>query len=336
MMDRQVTQMVRLIDDLLDVSRITRDKLELRKGLVDVPEVVEAALEMSAPLMQRYGHHVDVRLPAQCPVIEGDRVRLVQILDNLLTNAAKYSEARARITLEVAAEGERLAIRVRDTGLGIPPAMLERIFDMFTQVDRSLERSRGGLGIGLTLVKRLVELHGGRVTAHSDGPGKGSEFVVTLPIVAQPAATAAQPQTAPAAARQRVVVTDDYADSLDSMARVVALLGHEAHTASGGGDCLRLCHELRPDVVLLDIGMPGLNGYEVARAIRAEPWGAAIKLVAMTGWGQDEDVKRAAASGFDHHLVKPVDHAALAALLGVAYARGQPVESERSVSQPHP
>jgi CheY-like chemotaxis protein len=315
MMERQVQQMVRLIDDLLDVSRITRDKLDLRKGLVDVREVVESALEMSAPLVQRYGHHVAVTLPAQCPVIEGDRVRLVQIVENLLSNAAKYSEERGRITLEVQADGAELRIRVKDEGVGIPPQMLERIFDMFTQVDRSLERSRGGLGIGLTLVKRLVELHGGRVTAYSEGPRKGSEFVVALPVVAPRGLSPDQAEPAPASTRRRVVVADDNQDSLESMARVLLLLGHDVRTAADGVQCLALCNEFHPDVALLDIGMPRLNGYDAARAIRSEPWGASVMLVAMTGWGQDDDVRRARSAGFDHHLVKPVDHAKLGALL---------------------
>jgi PAS domain S-box-containing protein len=318
MMERQVLLMVRLIDDLLDVSRITRDKLELRKGLVDVRDVVEAALEMSAPLMQRYGHRVEVNLPAQCPVIEGDRVRLVQIVENLLTNAAKYSEEGGHITVEVEAEGEELRLGVKDRGMGIPPQMLERIFDMFTQVDRSLERSRGGLGIGLTLVKRLVELHGGRVIARSDGARTGSEFVVVLPIVAPRPLAAREPEPVPPAARRRIVVADDNADSLESMARLLTLLGHEVRTAPDGVACLALCRDFVPDVALLDIGMPRLNGYDTARAIRSEPWGASVMLVAITGWGQEEDLRRGRAAGFDHHLVKPVDQAKLISILGAA------------------
>ena len=325
MMERQVTQMVRLIDDLLDVSRITRDKLELRKGLVDMREVVDSALEMSAPLMQRYGHRVEASLPPQCPVIEGDRVRLVQIVENLLTNAAKYSEAGGHITIEVETEGAELVLRVKDRGIGIPPQMLERIFDMFTQVDRSLERARGGLGIGLTLVKRLVELHGGRVTALSDGPRTGSEFVVVLPII-QPAAIAAAARAPepPPATRRRVVVADDNADSLESLARLLSLLGHDVRTASDGLACLALCAEFQPDAALLDIGMPRLNGYDAARAIRSEPWGESLLLIAITGWGQEEDIQRGRAAGFDHHLVKPIEQARLASILGEA----PPIERE--------
>ena len=319
MMERQVTQMVRLIDDLLDVSRITRDKLELRKGLVDMREVVDSALEMSAPLMQRYGHRVDVSLPAQCPVIEGDRVRLVQIVENLLTNAAKYSEAGGHVTIEVETEGAELVLRVKDRGIGIPPQMLERIFDMFTQVDRSLERTRGGLGIGLTLAKRLVELHGGRVTARSDGPRTGSEFVVMLPIVQSGAvAAAARLPEPPPATRRRVVLADDNADSLESLARLLSLLGHDVRTASDGLACLALCAEFQPDAALLDIGMPRLNGYDAARAIRSEPWGESVLLIAITGWGQEEDIQRGRAAGFDHHLVKPIEQARLASILAAA------------------
>ena len=324
MMERQVLQMVRLIDDLLDVSRITRDKLELRKGLVDMRDVVESALEMCAPIMQRYGHQVEVSLPAQCSVIEGDRVRLVQIVENLLTNAAKYTEEGGRVAIAVEDDGAQLRIHVRDSGIGIPPAMLERIFEMFTQVDRSLERSRGGLGIGLTLVKRLVELHGGRVTAYSQGPHKGSEFVVALPVAgARPLAAAPHAEAVPAAARRRIVVADDNADSAQSMARVLVLMGHDVRVAGDGQECLAICDEFHPQVALLDIGMPRLNGYETARAIRSAAWGPQAVLVAMTGWGQDEDVRRAMAAGFDHHLVKPVDHAKLTALLGAAPARGR-------------
>ena len=318
MMERQVTQMVRLIDDLLDVSRITRDKLELRKGLVDMREVVESALEMSAPLMQRYGHRVEVSLPAQCPVIEGDRVRLVQIVENLLTNAAKYSEEGGHVAIEVDTDGAEVHLRVKDRGIGIPPQMLERIFDMFTQVDRSLERSRGGLGIGLTLVKRLVELHGGRVTARSDGPRTGSEFIITLPIVTPPAAAVPLPAPTAPVARRRVVIADDNADSLDSLARLLTLLGHDVRTASDGVTCLALCRELHPDAALLDIGMPRLNGYDTARAVRSEPWGQSMLLVAITGWGQEEDIRRGRAAGFDHHLVKPIEQARLASILGEA------------------
>jgi len=316
MMERQVQQMVRLIDDLLDVSRITRNKLELRRETVDTREVVEAALEMSSPVVMRYGHEVSVAIAPGCPAVDADRARLVQVLDNLVTNAAKYSEPGSRIAIAAQAAADGVSIAVKDNGTGIPPDMLERVFDMFTQVDRSLERSRGGLGIGLTLVRRIVELHGGSVVARSAGAGRGSEFVVTLPAArAAQAAQAPADADAPGCVARRVLVTDDNVDAAESLASMLRLMGHEVSTAFDGEACVAACESFRPQVAFVDIGMPRLNGYEAARRIRGAAWGAQVTLVALTGWGQEEDRKRAREAGFDHHVVKPVDFSLLARLL---------------------
>ncbi|MGE5093667.1 MAG: CHASE3 domain-containing protein [Betaproteobacteria bacterium] len=319
MMERQVQQMVRLIDDLLDVSRITRNKLEMRKEPVQIGDVIEAALEMSSPTVARYGHQVQVDVPAGLPPVDGDRARLVQVVDNLLTNAAKYSEAGGRIQVRAFAAGGEMRIVVKDTGVGIPPDMLERIFDMFTQVDRTLERSRGGLGIGLTLVRRIVELHGGTIAARSEGPGRGSEFEIALPTLAR---APVQPQPDEGAdigiaTARRILVADDNADAAESLARMLRMMGHEVKTVADGEECLAAFADFQPDVVLLDIGMPRMDGYAAARAIR-ERWGRRALLVALTGWGQEEDRRRAREAGFDHHFVKPAEYARLARLLHAA------------------
>jgi PAS domain S-box-containing protein len=319
MMERQVQQMVRLIDDLLDVSRITRNKLELRRETVDTREVVEAALEMSSPVVTRYGHEVSVAIEPGCPALDGDRARLVQVLDNLVTNAAKYSEPGSRIAIAAQAAADGVSIAVKDNGTGIPPDMLDRVFDMFIQVDRSLERSRGGLGIGLTLVRRIVELHGGSVVAKSAGAGLGSEFVVTLPAARAAQAAPALPDAdALGSVSRRVLVTDDNVDAAESLASMLRMMGHEVSTAFDGEACVAACEAFRPQVAFVDIGMPRLNGYEAARRIRGAAWGAQVTLIALTGWGQEEDRKRAREAGFDHHVVKPVDFKLLARLLNPA------------------
>ena len=327
MMERQVLQMVRLIDDLLDVSRITRNKLELRREPIRLHEVIDAALEMSAPTVARFNHRVVRELGPDLPMVDGDRARLVQVLDNLVTNAAKYSEPGGTITVVAGrGAGDTASIIVKDTGLGIPPDMLERIFEMFTQVDRTLERSRGGLGIGLTLVRRIVQLHGGSIVARSEGPGRGSEFEITLPAAPQPAEPAAPAPglETPPGGRKRIVVCDDNEDAAESLARMLRMIGHEVRLAFNGMECLAVCEEFDPDVVLLDIGMPRMNGYDTARALRARGKGPRPVLVAVTGWGQAEDRRRAFEAGFDHHLTKPADFDTLARLLHDA---GLPAES---------
>jgi PAS domain S-box-containing protein len=318
--DRQMRQMARIIDDLLDVSRISRDVLELRRERVDLATLLNAAIETSQGLIETSGHELDVHLPAHPVFLHGDVTRLAQVFANLLSNAAKFSEAGSRITLRAERRGDEVIVSVRDAGIGIPKEMQPRIFDRFVQVDRSLERSQGGLGIGLTLVKRLVELHGGGVEVHSDGPGKGSEFVVRLPVAAADAAAAGATATRPRVersvpARGRVLVADDNRDAAASLSTMLDIMGYETRTACDGAEALKAADEFRPEVALLDIGMPKKNGYDVARQIRTREWGKDIVLMAVTGWGQIEDRQRTFAAGFDHHLVKPVDPDVLARLL---------------------
>ncbi len=318
--ERQVHQMARLVDDLLDVSRITRGKIELRKERVELAAIVRSAVEASRPLIENRGHELTVTVPSQPIHLEADPTRLAQVLLNLLNNAAKYMDRAGRIWLTAERAGDEVVIRVRDTGIGIPAEMLPRIFDLFTQVDRSLERAEGGLGIGLTLVRRLVEMHGGTVEAHSEGPGRGSEFVVRLPIAGpaedrEPQGAAGGGDEAAAPAARRILVVDDNQDAAESLGMLLRALGHEVRTAHDGLEAVRAVPDFRPDVVLLDIGMPKLNGYEAARQIREQPGGAALVLVALTGWGQEEDRRLSHEAGFDHHMTKPVELADLQKLL---------------------
>ena len=307
MMERQLNQMVRLVDDLLDVSRIATGKLELRRERVDLASVVRDAVEASRPLIDRQGHELTVTPPADPVLLDADPTRLAQVFLNLLNNAAKYSERGGHIRLSAERDGAEVVVRVRDTGIGIPPAHLPHIFEVFVQVDSAWHRAQGGLGIGLSLVKGFVELHGGRVEAHSDGSGKGSEFVVRLPLAS--AAAPGQALEAAGAApeqRRRILVVDDNTDAAESLAEMLALMGHEARTAHDGEAGVTAVAEFRPELVLMDLGMPGLNGYEAARRIRAEPWGNEPFLVALTGWGADDDRQRTREAGFDRHLVTPI------------------------------
>jgi PAS domain S-box-containing protein len=323
MMERQLKQLVHLVDDLLDVSRISRGKLELRTERVELATVLRNAVETSRPLIDAGGHRLTVDLPPGPLSVAADVTRLGQVFANLLNNAAKYSDRGGRIGLTVERDGGEVMVTVRDDGIGIPQPMLTRIFDLFTQVDRSLERSQGGLGIGLTLVKRLVEMHGGSVEARSGGHGLGSELVVRLPVLApavSPAAPAVLPPAAtpePAAAppRRRILVADDNVDSAASLATMLEIMGNEVRVANDGLDAVAAAAAFRPDLILLDIGMPRLNGYEACRAIRDQPGGDRPTIVACTGWGQDEDRRRSQAAGFDVHIVKPVDPAELEKLL---------------------
>ena len=309
--DRQMRQMARIIDDLLDVSRITRDVLELRRERVDLATVLHAAIETSEGLIETSGHELEVILPPHPIFLQGDVTRLAQVFSNLLSNAAKFSDPGSRITLVAERRGDEVVVAVRDTGIGIPKEMQPYIFDMFVQVDRSLERSQGGLGIGLTLVKRLLELHGGGIEVLSDGAGRGSEFLARLPL-AVPEGVAETPAPRPMGsqvgpARGRVLVADDNRDAATSLSTMLDILGYETRTATDGAEALEAANEFRPAVALLDLGMPKTNGYEVARHIRRQDWGKDVVLMAITGWGQTEDRKRTLAAGFDHHLVKPVD-----------------------------
>jgi signal transduction histidine kinase/ActR/RegA family two-component response regulator len=316
-LQRQVTHMVRQVDDLLDVSRISRGKIELRKERVELAPIVNHAVESLRQLCDSLGHQIVVTLPPKFLYIDGDVVRLTQVVGNLLNNACKFTDKGGRIWLSVADEGSQAAIRVRDTGIGLDADQLDRIFGLFAQVDNSLERARDGLGLGLTLVKKLVELHGGTVEARSAGPAKGSEFIVRLPLLrGQPLAPARQlsgikPETP---VPRHILVVDDNRDSATSLAMLLKLMGHTVDTAHDGLEAVEKAAKLHVDVILLDIGMPRLNGYEAARRIR-EQQQEGLRLVALTGWGQEEDRRRSDEAGFDAHLVKPVDLAALTKLL---------------------
>ena len=318
MMERQLTQLVRLVDDLLDVSRVTSGKLELRRTRVELRSVIDAAVETSRPVIEEAGHELTVVIPDEPIWVDGDVTRLPQVVSNLLNNSAKYMHRGGRVRLTVGLEDDTAIVSVADEGIGIPPAMLDNVFEMFTQVDRALEKTTGGLGIGLSLVKGLVEMHGGTIEAHSEGEGRGSEFVVRLPIVSSAVQRVAPEEThepIPASGRRRILVADDNVDSAASLGKLLELLGNDVSTANDGMEALDVAQTFRPDVILLDIGMPKLNGYEAARRIRAQAWGQSTVLVALTGWGQDDDRKRSSDAGFNHHLVKPVEIAVLMKLL---------------------
>jgi len=312
MIERQLTQMVRLVDDLLDVSRITLGRVELRKQRTYLATVIQNAVETSRPLIEASSHELTVNLPASPVVVDADSTRLAQVFVNLLNNAAKYTPANGRIILTAVTEGSDVCISVRDTGIGIPQEMLPLVFELFTQVDRALDRAQGGLGIGLTLVKRLVEMHGGTVEARSEGEGRGSEFVVRLPLVATAttptfqAAQDADPDGGPGN-RCRVLVVDDNRDANDSLTALLRLQGHITAAAYDGLEAISATEHFHPEAILLDIGLPKLNGYEAARQIRKQPGGERLMLIALTGWGQEEDRRRSRDAGFDHHLVKPAD-----------------------------
>jgi len=309
MMERQVKQMVRLVDDLMDVSRITRGKIELKTDTIDLGDVLGCAVEISKPLIDQLGHKLSFNLPQNPVNLQADFTRLAQVFSNLLNNAAKYSPAGGEIRLEVDVHRDSVDVRVKDKGIGIRPDMLEHIFDMFAQVDDSLERSQGGLGVGLTLVKKLVEMHGGRIAVRSGGLGKGSEFMVHLPTMsAGPAASAAEeprPQAA-AGGGLRILVVEDNEALAQTTGWMVEMLGHGYRLAGNGKDALTLAAEYRPDVVMMDIGLPGMNGYDLCAAMRAEPHLKDTVFIAQTGWGQDEHRQRAKEAGFHHHMVKPI------------------------------
>ena len=368
MMDRQIVQMVRLVDDLLDVSRISRGKIELRKGFIDLASSLNQAVEAARPLCESKGLTLAVTLPQPPLFLNADPIRLAQVVGNLLNNACKFTDKGGRIwlTAGVVASGERsdewrvtsdekdescdggaklsvtqgsedtgseglklvtrhsslatshAVIRVRDSGIGLAADQLPRIFEMFMQVDTSLERTRNGLGIGLTLAKNIVELHGGTIQVHSAGEGQGSEFEVRLPIVVEapqslpPEPTISEPKNTPS---RRILVVDDNQDSAESLTILLSLAGNETQTAFDGLEAMESAATFKPELILLDIGLPKLNGYEVARKIREQPWGKKMVLVALTGWGQEEDRCRSREAGFDHHLTKPIDLDSLKKLL---------------------
>lgn len=317
--DRQVKQMSRLVDDLLDVSRISKGQIIVRKARVELSAVINSAIEASRPLIEAHGHELSVSLPPEAVYLDADETRLGQVLLNLLNNAAKYTPEGGRIWLSAECESERVMIRVRDNGIGIPREMLSHIFEMFTQVNGSPEDPQGGLGIGLTLARRLVEMHGGTLEAHSAGAGTGSEFVVHLPVAAvgpneaPPGPGRELPAVLPGTCRS-ILVADDNRDAVETMAELLEVWGYEVHIAHDGVEAVRQASARRPDVVLLDIGMPGLSGHEAARRIREE-LGSEVVLIAATGWGQEEDRRRSSEAGFNYHLTKPIDLDALRELL---------------------
>jgi signal transduction histidine kinase/DNA-binding response OmpR family regulator len=327
--DRQVRHLARLVDDLLDVSRITRGKIRLQTEPVELAAVVAQAVEAGRPAIDARGHTLTVDLPNTPVWVNGDPARLAQVLTNLLNNAAKYTDDGGRVGLSIGREGNEVVIRVRDTGIGIPAEMLGAVFDLFTQMDRSLDRSQGGLGVGLTLVKRLVELHGGTVGAHSDGPWRGSEFVVRLPVIAGPGAAPAESQgQAPdhkSAVPLRVLVVDDNADAAESLAALLRLDRCEVRVAGDWESAAAAVAGFAPDAALLDIGLPDVDGYEIARRLRDRADTRRAVLVAVTGYGRDEDRAKARESGFEHHLVKPVEYKAIQELF--ATIRGRPREA---------
>ncbi|HEX4764184.1 MAG TPA: ATP-binding protein [Usitatibacter sp.] len=316
MMQRQLTQMVRLVDDLLDVSRITTGKLAVRKEALELQSVLRDAVEIVRPFLEARRHKFDCVLPDEPIVVDGDRTRLAQVFSNLLNNAAKYTDPGGQILLSAAREGEDAVVRVRDNGVGLAPESLEQIFDMFVQVDRTLERSQAGLGVGLTLARRLVQLHEGSIEAHSDGAGRGSEFVVRLPLTfVRMADSPGTVEPARSGAGRRVLLADDNVDFATSLGDLLSARGHEVRIAHDGAEALRAAEAFRPEVAFVDIGMPKVHGYEVARRMRASPGTARTLLVAVTGWGQENDRKRAREAGFDRHLVKPVDPGEIEAIL---------------------
>ncbi len=359
---RQLTSLTRLVDDLLDVSRITRGKINLTRQAVELEGLISRAVETVQPLFDEHRHQLTLELPDSSVKVFGDATRLSQVIANVLGNAAKYTDEGGQISLTAKVRGTDVEIRIRDNGIGIRQELLPHVFELFTQLDRTDGRTQGGLGIGLALVQRLVQMHGGEVSATSEGPGKGSEFVIRLPLLrreaepvdAQPERTAEEvapsgsemasavaPLVTASAARlaRRILIADDNNDALESLATLLQLSGHEVYTATNGGTALQSAERHQPEVVLLDIGMPLLDGYEVAKRIRAQPWGQRITLVALTGWGQDSDRRRSREAGFDSHLVKPLDLETLTDLLArlpsvpSGSARGRSVANGGSLPQ---
>jgi PAS domain S-box-containing protein len=317
-MERQVHHLVRLVDDLLDVSRVMRGKIELRKEQIELATVVARAVETAQPLIETHGHRLDLSVPSDSLLLDADPIRLAQVVGNLLTNAAKYTPPGGRLWVAAHKEGHQAVLLIRDNGIGIAPDMLPHVFELFVQADHSSTKSHGGLGIGLTIVKNLVEMHGGTVTARSHGLGRGSEFELHLPIADKRKAATPSPvleRQRPAATGHRLLVVDDNRDSAQSLAMLLRLQGHEVQVAHDGDSALALARSYGPNFVLLDIGMPGMDGYEVARRMRQLPGLENVVLAALTGWGQPEDRRRTAEAGFDHHLVKPLEPLVLENLL---------------------
>jgi PAS domain S-box-containing protein len=321
--ERQVRHMTRLIDDLLDVTRINRGKVQLRQEKIELGVVLQRAVETTKPLIESRNHHLSLSLPSEAIWLDADPARLEQVVSNLLSNAAKYTESGGRIWLAAAAHGRRAVITVRDNGVGISPDLLPRVFDLFTQADRTLDRAQGGLGIGLTLVKSLMEMHGGSAAAYSDGLGRGSMFTIEMPTSDRPLTAQSElpVQVDAPPASLRVLVVDDNMDTADTLSLLLRLRGYETQTANDGLKALDAALAFLPDVILLDIGLPGADGYQVAQRVRQLPGLQNVVLVAMTGYGQESDRVRSQDAGFDHHMVKPADLDKLQQLLAMLAAR---------------
>jgi len=324
MIRRQAVRMAGLLDDLFDVARIAEGKLALSLQQASFPAIIDAAVEVTKPAFDRKRHRLNVNLPAEPTMLRADPLRLSQVFSNLLTNAAKYTDPGGRIELTAAADNGRLKVSVKDNGIGIPAEALTRVFALFSQMESTNARAEGGMGIGLALAKGIVELHGGAIEAQSRGRGHGSEFIVTLPVAVAPAAADSSPdgqRTATSGDRCRVLIADDNRDAADSLATLLTLAGHDMRVAYDGLAALSAAREFHPEMALLDIDMPGLDGYAVAEALRAEPWAAQLAIVAITGWGNQQSARRAEEAGFDAHLVKPVDPERIKSLLR---SRGKP------------
>jgi CheY-like chemotaxis protein len=315
--ERQLDQLVRLVDDLLDLNRITHDRLELRCSDVELSSVIQQAVEVARPLIDAAGHNLTIDLPREPIYLHADRARLAQVFGNLLNNSSKYTRPNGTISLRAKRNGDEVEVTVRDNGAGIPTDKLNSIFDMFMQVDRTAERSQGGLGIGLTLVKRLAEMHGGSIEARSAGEGQGSEFFVRLPILKKPPTvlSAASDAAVESLSQRRILIVDDNKDSADSLALLLEITGNKTYMAHDGVEAVEAIEKHRPEVVLLDIGLPKLDGHEVCRRVREKPWGKDIVVIALTGWGQEDDRRKSEEAGFNGHLVKPVDYDKLLELL---------------------
>jgi len=332
--ERQVEHLVNLIDDLLDVSRITRGMITLQLEPVLVGAIVARAVETARPAIDAHKHALELDLPEELISVEGDKTRLVQVIANILHNAAKFMDPGGRIRLSVRREGQYALISIADTGIGIAPDLLPKIFELFTQVHAKSERAQGGLGIGLALVRRLTEMHGGTVTAHSDGAGRGSTFSVRLPVMVTQIAGLVHPKrdtgTIPRVASQRILVADDNRDAAEALSLQLQLAGHDVRTAHDGIEALTVAKTFDPEIVLLDLGMPKMDGYEVARQLRLQPRSRRVTLIALTGWGQQQDRDRTAEAGFDAHLVKPVAEAQLFRALTLAVDDRRRVEGAQA------
>jgi signal transduction histidine kinase/ActR/RegA family two-component response regulator len=316
-MERQLRQMVRLVDDLLDVSRINTGKFAIKSGRVELKAVVNDALEVVRPYIDLHGHELQIDLPDRPVFLNGDATRLAQILSNLLNNAAKYTNRGGRVSLTASVEDRTLMVVVADTGIGIAPDMLDTVFEMFVQVDSTLERSTAGLGVGLSLARKLVELHGGSIEAHSAGLGQGSQFVVRLPIVVEPELPAKPtPASFISAETYRILLADDNVDFVNSIGALLTAMGHSVVITHNGADALAAAKRFCPDYAFLDIGLPQMSGYDLARGIRGLSCGAMTVMIAVTGWGQEKDRQLAFEAGFDHHMVKPVRFEQIEEILG--------------------